>query len=348
MAYKRKVVYVLGAGFSAPLGLPLVSNFYEVSRDMYNSDRDKYKNFERVFAERGKLNSILNYYNSNLFNIEEILSILEMRAHLDQAAEPERKAFSDYIKCVIRDKTPPIRGEQGPLPGNWYDVVFGADMWRVYGYFVINLFNLTLRRATSGVDHESSETDAEYSIITLNYDSVLESPIEYLNKRFAWTTKILFRTSPTDSGCAPYLCKLHGSVDEEVIMLPTWNKLIHSSILDTWVLARRILNEAREIRIIGYSLPAADAYVKYLLKAACVNAEDLAAIDILCLDPDSQVKRRFKELFSFQKVRYVNGTIEGYLNTMFGLMSRPTGDFRFLQLEQAHRQIFKSAVSIYE
>jgi len=34
----EKVVYLLGAGFSAPLGLPVMSNFLEKSKDIYFAD----------------------------------------------------------------------------------------------------------------------------------------------------------------------------------------------------------------------------------------------------------------------------------------------------------------------
>lgn len=41
----EKVVYILGAGFSAPLGLPVMSNFLVKSKDLYFSDTEKYKRF---------------------------------------------------------------------------------------------------------------------------------------------------------------------------------------------------------------------------------------------------------------------------------------------------------------
>ena len=45
----EKVVYILGAGFSAPLGLPVISNFYEKSKDLYFSDTIQYKYFIKIF-----------------------------------------------------------------------------------------------------------------------------------------------------------------------------------------------------------------------------------------------------------------------------------------------------------
>jgi hypothetical protein len=108
----EKVVYILGAGFSAPLGLPVMSNFLIQSRDLYFSDPVKYSEFEGVFETIDKISVIKNYFNTDLFNIEEILSILDMQAKLDGATLA--KPFLDYIARVIRHYTPTLH-----IPDNW-------------------------------------------------------------------------------------------------------------------------------------------------------------------------------------------------------------------------------------
>jgi NAD-dependent SIR2 family protein deacetylase len=49
MSVTDKVVYLLGAGFSAPLGLPVMSNFRMKSEEMFASDPKAYPHFENVF-----------------------------------------------------------------------------------------------------------------------------------------------------------------------------------------------------------------------------------------------------------------------------------------------------------
>ena len=44
-----KVVYVLGAGFSAPLGIPVMSNFLVKSKDMYFASPERFSHFQKVF-----------------------------------------------------------------------------------------------------------------------------------------------------------------------------------------------------------------------------------------------------------------------------------------------------------
>jgi hypothetical protein len=49
MEHMNNVVYLLGAGFSAPLGLPVMSNFLDRSKDMYFADNATYAHFLPVF-----------------------------------------------------------------------------------------------------------------------------------------------------------------------------------------------------------------------------------------------------------------------------------------------------------
>ena len=103
------VVYFLGAGFSAPLGLPVMRDFLVKSKDMFAQDPSRYKHFAKVFELIREMNVAKSYYETDLFNIEEILSILEMR---DQLGGKRAKRFIKYIADVIEHYTPED-GRQG-------------------------------------------------------------------------------------------------------------------------------------------------------------------------------------------------------------------------------------------
>jgi hypothetical protein len=45
-----KVVYLVGAGFSAPLGLPVMRDFVVKSKDMLASHPKEFGHFENIFA----------------------------------------------------------------------------------------------------------------------------------------------------------------------------------------------------------------------------------------------------------------------------------------------------------
>ena len=65
---KEKVVYILGAGFSAALGVPLMSNFISRSRDIYAEDNIKYSRFSNVYEYFDEQAKIRKYFNADLFN----------------------------------------------------------------------------------------------------------------------------------------------------------------------------------------------------------------------------------------------------------------------------------------
>jgi hypothetical protein len=71
-----------------------------------------------------------------------------------------------------------------------------------------------------------------------------------------------------------------------------------------WNLALEALSQAEEIRIVGYSLPEGDSYVRYLLKAAAIRNDDLRRVGVICWDPENV--GRVQE-------RYENFVSEGYL-----------------------------------
>ena len=91
----ENVVYLLGAGFSAPLGLPVMSNFLEKAKDIYFADSNNYRHFSKIFEFIDKMSYAKNYYACDLTNIEEILSILEMQQQL--GSKGLRKSFVDFI-----------------------------------------------------------------------------------------------------------------------------------------------------------------------------------------------------------------------------------------------------------
>ena len=55
------VVYILGAGFSAPHGLPVMSNFIEKSKDLYTKDEQKYQHFSDIYQLFDKISNVLKF-----------------------------------------------------------------------------------------------------------------------------------------------------------------------------------------------------------------------------------------------------------------------------------------------
>jgi len=186
---------------------------------------------------------------------------------------------------------------------------------------------------------------ARYSVITLNYDMILESVCEFVNDNYRpqeWRVSFIDSVSTKDRSPslkgrhAPSLAKLHGSAHAGNIVPPTWNKGNHPEIVPTWKLAYQLLTKADQLRIIGYSLPTADTYVRYLLKSAAISNQHLKRIDVICLDPDGSVEARYNEFMKFDYFRFFTEDTSQYLVTVFNSPSRTPTLIELNGLEEAH------------
>jgi hypothetical protein len=314
---KEKVVYLLGAGFSAPLGLPVMSNFYFKSRDQYFESPEKYSYFMDVFEIIRKLGDVKNYFRADLFNIEEILSILEMQRHLGRG-ESKGHDYIKYLCDVVEYYTPTFKAGNLDQWG-WYNHLVESRKAKCFGEFVACLFNLTAnwdRSLQRPFASRAANPQTMYSVVTLNYDLVLESLCKHISSVLG--LNIAFRTDPKEVNDewpgAPYLSKLHGTVESGNVIPPTWNKALHPEIQNIWQLAYKLISTATQIRVVGYSLPETDSYVKYLLKSAIVEARNLKQVDVICLDPKGDVRVRYDEFIDFPNYRFAPEDVSSYLS----------------------------------
>jgi hypothetical protein len=204
-----KIVYLVGAGFSAPLGLPVMRDFVMKSKDMLASHPKEFGHFEKTFALIKDMNAAKSYYSADLFNIEEILSILEMS---ERVGGRSTKRFIKYIVDVIHFYTPPPPETDPPrLPGNWYEYPITKNVeWIPYFFFASSVLSLRLRQDLSMSNRRfhadpALKVDAAYSVVTLNYDLVFESLAKFLGTffvdgaRFGFQTDFTARPSKTRS-----------------------------------------------------------------------------------------------------------------------------------------------------
>ena len=355
----EKIVYFTGAGFSAPLGLPVMGNFYFKSQDMYSANPEQYKHFKEIFKEIQRISVTKNYYSGDLFNVEEILSILEMRAQLEGSKLKE--TFVEYLCDVVRFHTPELKSYGGILGANWHDFLFGnrESIYRGIATFVANIFNLTIVQIASRGDIGSKERflmqrretdDCRYAIVTVNYDRIIEQVIDYWNSNFGRLRGPITFTELEDieknAWNLPALVKLHGSVDSGTIVPPTWSKGVYEEILPAWRFAHALLRESTQIRILGYSLPVADANVKYLLKSSVTESPQLKAIDVICWDPDGTVKGRYKNFVEFRDLRFRSAKLEDYFGAVINAIGDPNRlpmkQMVFDHLERAHSRFMES------
>jgi hypothetical protein len=175
---------------------------------------------------------------------------------------------------------------------------------------------------------------------------ILENAWHFIRKL---TERVIVSDNPMR---ALEIAKLHGSADNpSTIISPTWNKISENLPKKDWEMARNWLSNANHIRIIGYSLPITDSYVRYLLKAAVLDCFNLKRIDVICLDLRGDVKKRYDDFIKFGACyRFCNANSLDYLNENFQnhiinfprTITRDNNAARYKYLEESHDRFMES------
>ena len=148
------------------------------------------------------------------------------------------------------------------------------NIYQEIGSFVLSLTNVSYRPKIKKIDIVGISSDKcnsiefvanqnanyTYSIITLNYDRLIESIFSYIDghESLEEGSENLFLRD--NNGLKLY--KFHGSIDREIIP-PTWNKILNDHVRQAWQGAYQVLKKAKHIRILGYSMPNTDSYIKF-------------------------------------------------------------------------------------
>jgi hypothetical protein len=142
------------------------------------------------------------------------------------------------------------------------------------------------------------ESDVKYSLVSLNYDSVVENP----------NSEIDFNEES--------IIKIHGDINSDVFLPMTWAKSLDGAVYDeirmAFYKAYNVLSKAHEIRFLGFSFPPTDTHIWYFIKAALARNSDLRSISAVCLDRDGSVKNKLKSMFRGPIVRFANQDILEY------------------------------------
>lgn len=307
----KKTVYILGAGFSAVAGIPTMNRFIEVAKDIALSTDDK--ELSDLINRIRDMSYIKNYMNSDLFNLEEIFSILEMEDWLKGTNNAD--AMSHMIKTVIEKSTPDYLVTEDQKPGNWQDHIGGAGIYKKIFNCVMYLLDIKFKNIEKNfgkqwkrlyLQWQLTDRKVRNDIISLNYDCLLENSLKTFNQKSKIPLK--FNTNETAG-----LFKLHGCISDGSLIPPTWAKTKNEELVNTWKSAYKVLSEANVIEILGYSLPPSDAYFQYFLKTAILNNENLKKINVSCLDSTGIVKRNYENLFCYRNFEFYNENLKNLI-----------------------------------
>lgn len=173
----RRNVFIVGAGFSAEAGAPVVSTFFDQAMELYKDPdsgltRDQRAIFKEVFDYRNSLEPAELKLRIDPENIEELFGLVEMAAQLNNPeAQAVRLNLVYVILRTIELTTKDIaRGPHQFLFRQGANQQSGILNGTLYDFFV----NVVARRWGPKPD----DGFAQDAIVSLNYDLLLEQAME--------------------------------------------------------------------------------------------------------------------------------------------------------------------------
>jgi hypothetical protein len=303
-------VYILGAGFSADAGLPLIGNFMHRMRDglpwlVEQGWEEEVASIRHLLSFRQEAAGAALRVSVDVENIEDLFSLA--------AATGSSQLESDVIKAIagtlaFAEKTAGSTEMLLEVPKDLQVLT----TWAREGERYVRLNKYDFYLAVM-LDYFDANAKDENAIITFNYDTVVESAARRLGLSWDYAfAKGSMRYEPTAayspnvvSTSAFQLLKIHGSVSwalpgrpghkltaydsyddvredqsTPVLIPPTWKKggARSKSINNAWVAATRAIETATRIFIIGCSLPTTDSHFRYLMAAGLRNNISLRSL----------------------------------------------------------------------
>src|SRR5712692_5125562 len=213
----HKNVFILGAGFSADAGAPVMSDFLQRARHLLDDpgsglgepDREA---FARIFEFLRELRAAESKITLDLENIEHLFGLAEMDLEFGGR---DRGAFRrDLIFLILRTLERSIRAD---LPRSMSIVTKeGEQRWSRgvaanYGELFAALASRRWLGGTHAIPHDGVCQD---TIITMNYDCFLDDALIRLqvNPHYA-LPNVSYEDDYTRFPCRIALLKLHGSAN---------------------------------------------------------------------------------------------------------------------------------------
>lgn len=197
-------LYILGAGFSKPAGLPLANELFdEMKRNAKSRSDTDFKILNNLVAQYCKLERVVNgkHIDDTTIHIEEFIS------------------FVDLLQVIPVDYKLGILGESKRI----------ADGLQPSANWIRYMIGLTINQYLRKRDKESNQLYREFAkrltpgdvIITFNYDTLLEIALEELGREFRYFP--FAQANPDWSGFGSnvrnpnsneiIVLKIHGSID---------------------------------------------------------------------------------------------------------------------------------------
>ena len=357
-------VYILGAGFSADRGLPVISNFMNLMRDarewLLRKERVREADaIAEVLRFRLRATSAAYRVKIDLENIEELFSLASA---IDmQLSKNIQLAIAATIDYCLNSKFPPLAHFK--FDKAIKELIENNSKWEIdqngeysnaplYEFYVSALIG-ALGELHNGVGRNT--------FVTFNYDCLVEEALSSLNVPYSYGFKpqaVISDKSEVklslDWKSDLKVLKLHGSVNwafsddtsgkltiygsyldviennlTPELIAPTWKKTFDGNLNQIWHESINELSIATRIIVIGFSMPLTDMHFKYLLAAGLENNISLREIVFVnpnCDELASRCEEVFGEImFRTGKVKFINARIGQFVKQ--GSNMDTIGDF---------------------
>jgi len=345
-------VYILGAGFSAPAGVPVIYDFIDRARIYFDDPSAKMddverEHFERFLRFKQKMSQAREKVKIDLDNVEQLFGLVEISQRLGLESPETRNSTVYVIAKTLELATRSQRAgeigfqankevlerKRGVVPrGFGMDPGFNPPQFRAdtYDYFA--------SLASGLLDDPDRQASRANTFITFNYDLLLDdalrrvgaSPEYHLPK-----TRTVVEEEEETSLPVCSVLKLHGSTNwgvcahatcgyhvvvldkkvtaspgefrsrvcpkcrqpgfQPLLIPPSWDKSEYREIMrPIWAKAVKELKLASRICVIGYSMPEADSFFKYLLALALSENHNL--YKFIVVDRNPKIATRYEEL----------------------------------------------------
>jgi hypothetical protein len=355
-------VFIFGAGASVDCGAPLMANFIDVAEDLLLANRfgPSKQRIAKVFEIINELQQVYAKSKLDLINIEALFGSIEMASIINKLGTHSGTEINEYREAMIllisktleRTIAFKLVDAEGLMlqSGHYHRFVNFLKAAKLVDSTCVLTFNydvaldFALERADIGFDYGLAEGKSGRGFNLLK----LHGSINWLQSEKTktivpypmrdWISSL--RVQRGDSRAIYFdMSGTRTAVDEfgelPMIVPPTWNKTgYHKSLTNVWSKAAEALSEARNIYVVGYSLPSSDLFFRYLYALGTMSQTRLRNFHVF--DPSSAVGKRFRGILGegvTSRFHYSSRDFREALESLaseYGVHDQPTPKIRLL------------------
>lgn len=295
-----------------------------------------YQKYKEVFDFRKEIRRVKDVMNQNLNDIEVLFSLIDMRALKATSGAKTGQAVRHLIASTVSNSMKSGRKVRVLLTRSLVSKLRGRHFLLQHEFIkensqpnkLVMIVEMEFYQVLVGVligAFEPRSRKTEDVIITFNYDLVVETALRAWGYRPDYAADNLKAAFKAEDGKKVTILKLHGSCnwaksgsdkkwtryyrgyDEVpaekalVIVPPSWRKDANTGVLaSVWRRALVEIEQASRICIIGYSMPDADAYFKYLLTWGLSDNPGMYKVLVVDYEQDSGngIMAKYMKLFA--------------------------------------------------